>query len=53
MMDSRVAFVVAVLLLVTPYASHAKKFTRCGLTAELKKHGITDLRNCEYIFHYM
>lgn len=44
-MDRRFAFVVAVLLLVTPYATLAKKFTRCGLVAELKKHGVTDLRN--------
>jgi hypothetical protein len=46
-MDRRFAFVVAVLLLVTPHATLAKKFTRCGLAAELKKHGVTDLRNCE------
>ncbi|KDR16709.1 lysozyme-like [Zootermopsis nevadensis] len=38
------ALVVAVLL-VTPHASLAKKFTRCGLAKELKKHGIKDLRN--------
>jgi hypothetical protein len=37
----------AVLLLVTLEASHAKRFTRCGLAAELKKHGIKDTRNCE------
>jgi hypothetical protein len=46
-MDKRVTFVVAVLLLVTLQASLAKMFTRCGLAAELKKHGITDTRNCE------
>jgi hypothetical protein len=46
-MYRRLAFIVVVLLLATPLASHAKKFSRCGLAAELKKHGITDLRNCE------
>jgi hypothetical protein len=46
-MDRRFAFIAAVLLLVMPYPTLAKKFTRCGLAAELRKHGVTDLRNCE------
>jgi hypothetical protein len=40
---------VTAVLLVTPYASLAKKFTRCQLAAELKKRGVRDLRNCEYV----
>jgi hypothetical protein len=45
----RLLSLVMFVILVTPHASLAKKFTRCGLAAELKKHGIKDLRNCEYV----
>jgi hypothetical protein len=43
----RLLTLVVAVLVVMPQASVGKKFTRCQLAAELKKHGIKDLRNCE------
>ena len=43
----RVVLCVAAFMLLAPYESFDKKFIRCGLAAEMKPHGVLDLRNCE------
>jgi hypothetical protein len=38
---------VAAFVLLAPCASFGKTFTQCELAAQLKRHDISDLRNCE------
>jgi hypothetical protein len=47
----RIVLCVAALVLLVTHSSFGKTFTRCGLASELKRHGISDLKNCKYAFN--